>query len=31
VVSPLRSYVECRGGDYLVVPSISALQALPAL
>ena len=31
VVSPLRSYVECRGGEYLVVPAISALQALPAL
>jgi hypothetical protein len=31
VVSPLRSYVECRGGEYLVVPAISALRALPAL
>ena len=31
VAAPLRSYVECRGGEYLVVPSISALRALPAL
>jgi Dyp-type peroxidase family len=31
VVSPLRSYVECRGGEYLVVPAVSALRALPAL
>jgi Dyp-type peroxidase family len=31
VASPLRSYVECRGGEYLVVPAISALRALPAL
>jgi Dyp-type peroxidase family len=31
VAAPLRSYVECRGGEYLVVPAISALQALPAL
>jgi Dyp-type peroxidase family len=31
VVAPLRSYVECRGGEYLVVPSVSALRALPAL
>ena len=31
VVSPLRSYVECRGGEYFVVPAISALRALPAL
>jgi Dyp-type peroxidase family len=31
VVSPLRSYVECRGGEYLVVPSIGALRALPGL
>jgi Dyp-type peroxidase family len=31
VVSPLRSYVECRGGEYLYVPSISALRALPGL
>jgi hypothetical protein len=27
----LRSYVDCRGGEYLVVPAISALRALPAL
>jgi Dyp-type peroxidase family len=31
VVAPLRSYVECRGGEYLVVPAVSALRALPAL
>jgi Dyp-type peroxidase family len=31
VASPLRSYVECRGGEYLVVPAISALRALPDL
>jgi Dyp-type peroxidase family len=31
VTSPLRSYVECRGGEYLVVPAISALRALPGL
>ena len=31
VASPLRSYVECRGGEYLVVPAISALRALPGL
>jgi Dyp-type peroxidase family len=31
VVAPLRSHVECRGGEYLVVPSIRALRALPAL
>jgi Dyp-type peroxidase family len=31
VAAPLRSYVECRGGEYLVVPAISALRALPAL
>lgn len=31
VVSPLRSHVECRGGEYLVVPAISALRALPSL
>jgi Dyp-type peroxidase family len=31
VASALRSYVECRGGEYLVVPAISALRALPAL
>jgi Dyp-type peroxidase family len=31
VASGLRSYVECRGGEYLVVPAISALRALPGL
>jgi Dyp-type peroxidase family len=31
VAAPLRSYVECRGGEYLVVPAISALRALPGL
>jgi Dyp-type peroxidase family len=31
VAAPLRSYVECRGGEYFVVPAISALRALPAL
>ena len=31
VAAPLRSYVECRGGEYLVVPSIRALRALPGL
>jgi Dyp-type peroxidase family len=31
VASALRSYVECRGGEYLVVPAISALRALPGL
>ena len=31
VVAPLRSYVECRGGEYFVVPAVSALRALPAL
>jgi Dyp-type peroxidase family len=31
VVAPLRSHVECRGGEYLVVPSVSALRALPSL
>jgi hypothetical protein len=31
VVSPLRSCVACRGGEYLFVPSIAALRALPAL
>jgi Dyp-type peroxidase family len=29
--SPLRSCVACRGGEYLLVPSIGALRALPAL
>jgi Dyp-type peroxidase family len=31
VASPLRSCVECRGGEYLFVPGIAALRALPAL
>jgi Dyp-type peroxidase family len=31
VASALRTYVECRGGEYLVVPAISALRALPGL
>jgi Dyp-type peroxidase family len=31
VASPLRSCVECRGGEYLVVPGLAALRALPAL
>jgi Dyp-type peroxidase family len=31
VASALRSYVQCRGGEYLVVPAISALRALPDL
>jgi Dyp-type peroxidase family len=30
-VSLMRSCVECRGGEYFVVPSIAALRALPAL
>ena len=30
-VSPLRSCVQCRGGEYLLVPSIAALRALPHL
>ena len=30
-VSPLRSCVRCRGGEYLLVPSIGALRALPSL
>jgi hypothetical protein len=29
--APLRSFVECRGGEYLVVPPVSALRALPEL
>jgi len=29
--SLMRSCVECRGGEYLFVPSIAALRALPAL
>jgi Dyp-type peroxidase family len=31
VMSPLRSCVECRGGEYFFVPSIAALRALPSL
>jgi Dyp-type peroxidase family len=31
VASPLRSYVACRGGEYLYVPSIGALRALAGL
>jgi len=31
VVSPLRSCVSCRGGEYFFVPSIAALRALPDL
>jgi Dyp-type peroxidase family len=31
VVSPLRSCVECRGGEYFFVPGIAALRALPEL
>jgi Dyp-type peroxidase family len=31
VASPLRSCVECRGGEYLFVPGLAALRALPAL
>jgi Dyp-type peroxidase family len=30
-VSLMRSCVECRGGEYLFVPSIAALRALPRL
>jgi Dyp-type peroxidase family len=30
-VSPLRSCVRCRGGEYLLVPSVGALRALPRL
>jgi Dyp-type peroxidase family len=30
-VSLMRSCVECRGGEYLLVPSIAALRALPRL
>jgi Dyp-type peroxidase family len=30
-VSLMRSCVECRGGEYLLVPSIGALRALPRL
>lgn len=31
IVAPLRTHVACRGGEYLFVPSIAALRALPAL
>ncbi len=31
VAAALRSYVDCRGGEYFVVPSISALRSLPGL
>ena len=31
LVSPLRSCVQCRGGEYLFVPGIAALRALQAL
>jgi Dyp-type peroxidase family len=31
VAAPLRSYVECRGGGYLIVPSVGALRRLPGL
>jgi Dyp-type peroxidase family len=31
VASGLRTCVECRGGEYLFVPSVTALKALPAL
>jgi Dyp-type peroxidase family len=31
VVSPLRTCVECRGGEYLFVPGLAALRALPGL
>jgi Dyp-type peroxidase family len=31
LVSPLRSCVQCRGGEYFFVPGIAALRALPAL
>jgi Dyp-type peroxidase family len=31
IASPLRTHVACRGGEYLFVPSIAALRALPAL
>jgi Dyp-type peroxidase family len=31
ITEPLHSYVACRGGEYLVVPSLRALRALPAL
>ena len=31
ITEPLHSYVACRGGEYLVVPSLRALRALPSL
>ncbi|HKE78605.1 MAG TPA: Dyp-type peroxidase [Solirubrobacteraceae bacterium] len=31
LVSPLQSCVHCRGGEYLFVPGIAALRALPSL
>jgi Dyp-type peroxidase family len=31
MASGLRTCVECRGGEYLFVPSVAALRALPAL
>jgi hypothetical protein len=31
VASGLRTCVECCGGEYLFVPSVTALKALPAL
>ena len=31
VVSPLRSCVACRGGEYFFVPGIAALRSLPGL
>jgi Dyp-type peroxidase family len=31
IVSPLRSCVECRGGEYFFVPGVAALRALPNL
>jgi Dyp-type peroxidase family len=31
ITEPLHSYVACRGGEYLVVPSLRALRALPAI
>lgn len=31
ITEPLHSFVACRGGEYLVVPSLRALRALPNL
>jgi hypothetical protein len=31
LAAPLRSYVACRGGGYLIVPSVGALRRLPGL